>query len=139
MTDFATLKRPLRPNNFLVCDDSHCPAARADMAPPVLPYPPETVAAAWQKVIAGQPRTRCTRSDAENHQYSYVQRSALMRFPDTITIRLVPEEGGSQTKILVWSRSKVGYSDLGVNRKRVLAWLHALTDELSASQLTIPA
>lgn len=130
MTNFETLKRPSKPNNFLVCDTGHCQQAAADMPPPVFDYPPEIVQTAWDRVIARQPRTQLSARQPEINQYEYVQRSALMKFPDTITVRFLSEQGGASTKILIWSRSKIGYSDWGVNKKRVTGWLAELADEL---------
>ncbi|MEL6267324.1 MAG: DUF1499 domain-containing protein, partial [Pseudomonadota bacterium] len=50
---------------------------------------------------------------------TYVQTSRIVGFPDYVSARTV--EGG----IAVWSRSRYGYSDLGVNRARVEDWLAA--------------
>ena len=47
-----------------------------------------------------------------------------MGFPDAISIRLMPE--GAGTKLEIFSRSRYGYSDLGVNAARVAAWIAAL-------------
>jgi uncharacterized protein (DUF1499 family) len=48
-----------------------------------------------------------------------------MRFPDYITLRTV-DLGDGVSGIAVWSRSRYGYSDLGVNRERVEKLLAAL-------------
>ena len=42
-------------------------------------------------------------------------------FPDLIAVQVTPEAG-----IIPWSRSVYGHSDLGVNRRRLLAWPAAL-------------
>ncbi|MCI5043901.1 MAG: DUF1499 domain-containing protein [Aquisalinus sp.] len=132
MIDFQTLKRSHKPNNYLVADKAHCPNARPDRQAPVLPHEPEAVLAAWQAVIAQQPRTTQTDYDSKTMTFEYVQRSALLRFPDTITVRFLPEADGSEIRVLVYSSSKIGYSDMGVNRRRVTDWLSALEQELAA-------
>ena len=50
---------------------------------------------------------------AEPHRY--VQRSALMGFPDTIVVRFFDRAGGRST-LALYSRSQLGHVDMGVNR-----------------------
>lgn len=132
MTDFKTLQRPASPNTFLVCDEEYCPTAKSDMAAPVFDHAPEKVIAAWRRVLTGESKLTPVSADDAGMQYEYVQRSRLMNFPDTITVKFVPLAGGKQTKVLVYSRSKVGYSDMGVNGKRLCRWLRALEASLKA-------
>lgn len=58
---------------------------------------------------------------------TYVVRSRIMGYPDFVSIRLVPE--GDSTRLHVFSRSRYGRSDLGVNTARVQRWLTAARDE----------
>lgn len=48
-------------------------------------------------------------------------RTRLMRYPDYVTIRLLPE--GSGTRIIALSRARFGYGDGGVNAARLRRWL----------------
>jgi Protein of unknown function (DUF1499) len=54
----------------------------------------------------------------------YVVRTPLMRFPDTLTIRLVA--GANGTGIALYTASQLGSRDQGTNRKRIEAILAAL-------------
>jgi uncharacterized protein (DUF1499 family) len=57
---------------------------------------------------------------------TYVQRSRIIGFPDYITVKAVPMETGlpeAGAGLIVYSRSRYGYGDFGVNRARVEAWL----------------
>ena len=56
-------------------------------------------------------------------QMTYVARSRIMGFPDAISIRLVPVGGG--TRMEIFSRSRFGHSDIGVNAARVTRWIAA--------------
>jgi uncharacterized protein (DUF1499 family) len=47
-----------------------------------------------------------------------------MNYPDIVVAEAAVVEGG--TGLWLYSRSLIGYSDLGVNRARVMAWLAAL-------------
>ena len=73
-------------------------------------------AAAWAALRAAlleEPRTRISK---ESDDYLHAEaRSALFRFVDDLEFSLRSEEG----LIAVRSASRVGYSDLGVNRRRI--------------------
>lgn len=58
---------------------------------------------------------------------TYVVRTRLMGYPDFVTITLVPE--GEVTRMHIFSRSRYGQSDLGVNTARVQRWLTAARGE----------
>ena len=121
MIDFATFEPPSSPNTYLVCDVEAC-AAASDRPSVEFDQSATTVAAAWLSMIAEQPRTVQTDQDEANLQYEFVQRSALFRFPDIITVRFVPLDEAT-SKVIVFSQSKYGHSDMGVNKKRVDSWL----------------
>lgn len=70
----------------------------------------------WKKlnqVVLSLPRTELI-SEVENYRH-FTQTSKLMRFVDDIEFYNRPESG----QIAIRSASRVGYSDWGVNRKRV--------------------
>ena len=73
-------------------------------------------AAAWQAlrdVVRTLPRTTVV---VDSDQFMHVEfRSALFGFVDDVHLVLRPEDG----HIAVRSASRMGYSDLGANRKRV--------------------
>ena len=55
-------------------------------------------------------------------------RSRLMNYPDIIVAEVAP--AGTGTGLWLYSRSLIGWSDLGVNRDRVMTWLAAFEDRL---------
>jgi uncharacterized protein (DUF1499 family) len=122
--DPATAPRPGTPNAYLLRDiDGDAPAA-------MLAAPPEAVAAALDRVAATAPRvTRLAGSAAGGH-VTYVQRSRIMGYPDAMSIRLSPV--GDGTRIEIFSRSRFGYSDAGVNAARVARWMARLEDALGS-------
>jgi uncharacterized protein (DUF1499 family) len=122
--DFRTLQRPARPNQYLVCPSGFCQAI-ADAESPVYPLPVATLRERWLAMIAQQPRVQQVAVDADRWQYDFIQRSRLLHFPDTITVRFLPLSA-TQSTLAIYSRSHYGYSDLGVNRHRVTTWLAAL-------------
>ncbi|GAB5406294.1 MAG: DUF1499 domain-containing protein [Aureliella sp.] len=73
-------------------------------------------ASAWatlKAVVEGFPRTTAVTEEADYMHYEF--RTAIMRYVDDVEF-LLDEE---QSVIHVRSASRIGYSDLGANRKRV--------------------
>lgn len=133
MIDFAELERPRTPNTFLVAPDGLCRRATVDETAPRFGAPAEAVRAAFRRVAERQMRVDSGERNDALMQDAYVQRSALFRFPDFIEARFIPlPEGGST--LAVYSRSKYGRSDLGVNRKRIRGWLAELAAELGGAK-----
>ena len=72
------------------------------------------------KIASYLPRTDVLKK--ENNYWKGVCRSLIFRFPDDLEILLIPENKklkNSQGTIQVRSASRIGQSDLGVNKKRV--------------------
>jgi uncharacterized protein (DUF1499 family) len=123
--DFATLERPLSPNTYLVCTPALCRAARADEDAPVFNAPPAGVRAALAEIV---PDIAFVESPA-GLRGSYVAVTRVLRFRDDVDVLLAPTEDG-RTQVAIYSRSRLGYSDMGANRKRVKALLAALRAKL---------
>ena len=100
-----------------------------DREAPVFAAPAAAVRDAWLRVLARQPRVTVSDGGADPLQVEAVQRSAVFRFPDRITARFIPLADGRST-LAVFSRAVLGRYDFGVNRRRVLAWLAALREEV---------
>jgi uncharacterized protein (DUF1499 family) len=126
--DFAGLERKASPNQYLVAPDGLTPRAKPDMESPVFSVPPDRLRDAFLAVIAEAPRTTLLNRSADGLRLTLVQRTALLRFPDYIDVAVQPAPGGNGdgSTIVIYSRSRFGYSDLGVNRKRVEDWMAAL-------------
>ena len=124
--NFATLKLRTSPNQYLVCPPGKC-EARADQPAPLFAAAEqrlrETLIASW----SAMPRTRHVAGSADpaSGEIRFVQTSAILQFPDTISVYTWPAGENSST-LAVYSRSLVGRSDLGANEERVNSWLAAL-------------
>lgn len=99
-------------------------AGPVDIESPVYNASPEELMLAFDAMALAQKRTTRALGDPGEGQVTYVQRSALMGFPDYITVRALPAPGGAT--LAAFSRSRYGSSDMGVNLKRLSAWLEAL-------------
>ena len=123
--DFQTLVlTSWKRNQYLVTPDDYC-SARAHMDSPTFDLSVEELRERWMTMIASQPRVETRKADDAAMQYEFIQRTKLMRFPDIITVRFIPLEQRRST-LAVYSRSRYGRRDFGVNKDRVLAWLEAL-------------
>lgn len=100
---------PASPN--CVSSDAADPSKRVD--PLRLRVDAERAWEILQGVLAGMPRTSIVR---RGDDYLHAEaRTLIFRFVDDVEFHLRPSEG----VIAVRSASRVGYSDLGVNRRRV--------------------
>ena len=122
--DFKTLSLPARPNQYLVCPPNYC-AATPHAKSPVYNLSVVDLKARWLAMLARQPHMQQLSVSADGLQYDVIQRSAVIRFPDSITVRFVAL-GATQSTLAIYSRSQYGYFDFGVNRKRVTSWIEAL-------------
>ncbi len=128
--DFHHLTPPKTPNYFLLCPKHFCQGL-AHATSPVFSVNIDELERQWQTFIAAQPRvTEISRNQA-NHQYTYIQRTRFLYFPDTINVLLIPLDE-THTTIAVLSQSKYGYSDLGVNHRRVETWITKLQCSMMA-------
>jgi uncharacterized protein (DUF1499 family) len=119
---FETLVRRTRPNDALACPADLCRAARPDIVPPIYPVSAERLREIVAGVAREDPETQIVYSARWEDVDRYVARTRLMRFPDTISVRIVPVAADAST-VAIYSRSQIGYSDWGVNRARIERWL----------------
>jgi uncharacterized protein (DUF1499 family) len=128
LMDMTHIVRPATPNTALAAPANFSPAP--DIVTPAYKVPPDRLFAAVEAVAVAQPRTYPAATFATERQIHYVARSAVFNFPDLITLQVSPAPPDGAT-LVIWSRSVYGESDLGVNRKRVVAWLSALDAALN--------
>jgi uncharacterized protein (DUF1499 family) len=124
--NFRAIPESRRPNRWLICPPGYA-NREPDEHPPVFGVGVEELRAAWRDLIAGEARAEVLRDDPDG--MDLVQRTRLFRFADDIGVTYIPLAGGRST-IALFSRSRVGWSDLGVNRRRLRRWLTALCRRL---------
>lgn len=90
---------------------------------------PSEVAAALREVAGEVPRTGLVAESADGLHMTFVVRSQVMGFPDFLTVKVLATDEGAT--LAIFSRSQYGYSDFGVNKDRVKAWLDRLESRLS--------
>jgi len=128
--DIRTLEERTKSNDALACPAGLC-RVDADFESPSFAVSVEELLKIAEKVIGDEPRTQLVAQDENLQQLVFVKRSRIFRFPDTVWIQGV--RTGTGSAIIIYSRSNYGESDLGVNKKRVRAWLTKLTGQIQAS------
>ena len=108
----AALRGPLAANAFLAC-------------PPVFAVSADRLAEYWTQMIAAEPRLVQVAAEPGQRRSVLIQRSALFRFPDLVTVEFVAL-APDRSSLALYSRARYGRSDFGVNRRRVLRWLSRL-------------
>jgi len=130
--DFATLELTPKPNQYLVCPPAVCAKAQTvHREAPIYPASVAELISAFLGVVGKQERVSAGPSDLATYQFDFVQRSAIMRYPDTISVRFMPVDA-DHTTLAIYSRSHYGYSDMGVNKARIDLWLDQLGQALAA-------
>ena len=123
--DPETAPRPTTPNSYLLRDgDGDAPALQVSA-------PPEETAAALDAIMDARPRTRRLAGSPSQGFVTYIVRTPIVGFPDAVSIRLTQSETG--TRVTIFSRSRFGRSDLGVNRARVTAIVADLNAAIAAN------
>ena len=121
--DPARVARAETPNDFLAALPGATEAA-TDTEVPVFAEPPGALLARFDEIARGQPRVETIAGSLEEGMITYMQRSRYVGFPDYITVKAVAV--GEGASLIVYSRSRYGHSDLGVNGQRVTDWLGAI-------------
>jgi uncharacterized protein (DUF1499 family) len=128
--DFAAVRRSATGNDALACPPGFCATAPSDMDVPVFAVPAATVRDTLRQIAAADQDVTLVASDDGVLHDRYVARTRLMRFPDTVNVRVI-DLGEGRSTLAIHSRSQLGRRDFGVNRARIGAWLAALSARLS--------
>lgn len=125
--DFARIRRTQAPHDALACPEGICGEARVDVVTPIYPVEGARLRQIVREVALSHPGAQLVYSARWEEADRFIVRSKLMRFPDTVNARVYGEGEGRST-LALYSRSQIGWSDMGVNEQRLRRWL----DEIEA-------
>ena len=112
--------KPSTPNSYRVGPPG---TESADDIAPEFSQDAKTVGSAFDAIATET--AEIVGGSSEDGWVTYVETSTLFGFPDYVSVRFIDlDEGGST--IAIFSRARLGQSDLGVNKKRVTAWVTEL-------------
>jgi hypothetical protein len=134
--DIAALRPPLPRPSFLACPPGYC-AAPPGLRTPIFPVPWQRLREDWLKMIAAEPRVLPVVRSADGRRLVLIQHSLLFRFPDVVTVEFVAL-GPERSSVAVFSRSRYGRGDFGVNRARVERWLRLLEQVVPPGATPLP-
>jgi Protein of unknown function (DUF1499) len=123
LLDVAHLERQATSKSALAAPAGFAPTP--DIVTPIYPLPAAQLFAAVRAVAERAAHTYPAGEYPAALQAHWVVRSAVFNFPDLVTAE-VTSRGPDASVLILYSRSVYGRSDLGVNRKRLAAWLAAL-------------
>ncbi|MEL6479761.1 MAG: DUF1499 domain-containing protein [Pseudomonadota bacterium] len=119
--DPTTAERTGRPNDYLVAPEGATNVS-PDRVSDRFEESPDSLLDRFAAIALAEPRV--VEIGTPGAFRTFVQRSQLIGFPDYISVKAVPVEGGAS--LIVYSRAQYGYSDWGVNKARVEDWLSKL-------------
>ncbi len=122
--DFRKALLTSTPNQYLMCPALHC-KDEAHMTSPTFQVSQADLERMWDEMMAKRADFVRLNIDAAPGRRHYQQRTRLMRFPDRVTVEFLAPDPATSS-LAIYSRSKYGYSDRGVNEARV----RRLVDEL---------
>lgn len=128
--NFQTLEMTEKSNQYLVLPEGQYKAEPHEISP-ALKVSAEDLKKYFVEVAERQEKVELIRTSADGKQLDFVQRTPLMGYPDTITVRFIGQDSDTST-LAIYSRSSYGYSDLGANAERVKEWLEQLQKSLPA-------
>lgn len=126
--DFNGLVLPPSPNAHLAAPAGA--TAERHETTPLLPVSPEAAWAALRMLGEGEARTWKMAEWPDRRQVQWVVRTRLANFPDIVVGQIVSLPGGSG--VFLYSRSLIGYSDFGVNKRRIAEWRARMDGALRA-------
>jgi len=118
--DPGATARSERPNDYLIAPPG-ASAAQADGTAGTYDMPAKDLLFLFDAVARPSDGVRVVAGSIDDLWITYVQRSAVFGFPDYISVKAIETQDGAS--LVIWSRSRFGHSDMGVNRRRIDAWL----------------
>lgn len=123
--DFAQLERPGSPNHCLIAPEANQFGLQADAPAAEFEVSPGELASAWLEIVRGEPRTTVVAVSDDGLRAEAEQRSAVFGFVDKISFQALALDGG-RSSYVAYSRSQLGFWDIGVNKSRLVGWDAAL-------------
>lgn len=126
---FGTLKRPDTPNNWLVAPADFI--LKPDAVAPVFQVSMSVLLDTFRSLVLQTKGAAIVEESAK--ALHVVTTTPLMRFKDDVWALFIPVTESSST-LALYSASRIGYWDLGTNRRRLKGWIERLQDEAGSSQ-----
>lgn len=112
------------PNYYLICPQNYCNVTPNENSPEY-PVSADDLFNAWNLMISQEQNVTVLDSVPSRGQYDYIAKTSAFGFPNIVTVQFIALTDTSST-IAVYSRSKFGFYDFGLNKKRLQKWMQQL-------------
>lgn len=112
------------PNDYRVAP-GELATGRVDREAPVYDERAIILAQAWDDFVLSQQDVVRIAGLPSELMMTYVQRTPRLKIPDYISVKFI-DLGENRTTIAIYSRSRYGYGDMGVNKARIEGWIKTL-------------
>lgn len=137
--DFSVPSRTGKLNDTLACPADDCKKGIPDIETRRYNLPPAALFAVAEKAVRRLPgKVRAVGANPVNTRFRVIVYSSLLRMPSTLSVMVAPARGGGSF-LYVYSRSQIGYYDLGQNMTNIVALISGIDAELAATKPTEPA
>lgn len=128
--NFKNLILSKSPNQYLVLPDITDSLSSPHEISPVFNISSKNLHSIFYEIIIKQRATKVLCNDKINLKSEFIQYTRFFRFPDYISIQII-DSGENISSLAIYSRSKFGYYDFGVNKRRVKLWISLLVSNIS--------
>jgi hypothetical protein len=124
--EFGQLAGPPGPNQVLTCPETGCGTAYSSNQSPVYAVDVETLQLAFVKALEQETGLERVDDGADPMKLRYIQRSRLLRIPETVVVQFFDVGDGSRSTLALSEVSQVDLFDFGLTVKRPVRWLGRL-------------
>jgi len=131
--DFSIPSRTGKLNDTLACPANDCQKGIPDIETRRYDLPAEALFAVAAKVVRTLPgKVREVGANPVNTRLRVIVFSPALRMPSTLSVMISPARGGGSL-LYVYSRSQIGYYDMGRNMANVVELISGIDAELAAA------
>ncbi|PKR89207.1 hypothetical protein CXZ10_11030 [Pleomorphomonas diazotrophica] len=132
--DFSVPSRTGKLNDTLACPADDCQKGIPDIETRRYDLPPATLFALAEQVVRRLPgKVRQVGANPVNTRFRVIVYSPLLRMPSTLSVMVTPARGGG-SYLYAYSRSQIGYYDLGRNTANIVGLIAGIDAELAAAK-----
>ena len=120
-------------NQYLVLPKNFISKSKPNLISPVFKCNVNELQSVFIEFINSQNRIRNIVLDKKNYKFSCIQSTRVFRFPDIIDFEFL-SINIDYSSVAIYSRSRYGYYDFNVNKRRVMLWLDEISRNISIDE-----
>ena len=126
--EFNALPKSSSRDRVLICPELICDEDQQHQISPIYGTDAMTLRTAFVKMLEKETSLERVDNDSDPLRLRYVQRSRLLRRPDTISVQFFNFDSGSASSLALYGRGQVEIPYLYENQKRADRWLGRIKD-----------